>query len=327
MIKYTEYKTINNGEEKIKIFFRKTPFGRFMLDRKFDENKSLELEFTIFNNYMEKSNVIVAHNKNDEIVGLIGYHLSDWDSVIFQKKVAMIQYFLVQESSPTREYEVSEELLNCFHNWVKANGIEIAITKLDTQYFSPVYILQKNGYILYECVTYRTLDNLKNFQKIGVEIEFRYANKMDKKILREIAQKSTFPKSHFYLDPNFDRTKIESMYATWIENALNAKQKLVLIEKEMQIAGVFLYDVIDYSLQFGKKMAVWKSAMVEQNFRSQGVGFNLFKATLQACIDDGVDCIDSSLAEKNILSQSFHDRLGFRIVNTRYTLHKWFLNN
>ncbi len=324
MVKYLKHSEIKDFDIKLKLFLSKVPFGRFLLDRKIDKNGAVELEFNNILRYADKGEIFADLDHNNEIVGLIGFHFSEWDTNVFLKRMAIVQYFLVTETNFGEEEEIVAELLNSFHTWSKANSIDVAVTKLDTLYFTPIYILQQNGYVVYECVTYRTIDNLENYKNIGNDVEFRFANKSDDDALKKIALKNTFPKSHFYLDPNFDRARIELMYSQWIENALNSKQKIVLIEEDKQIAGVFIYDIVDYTQQLGKKIGVWKSAFVDSNFRDKGVGFRLFKATLQACINDGVDLVDTSLVEKNIISQSFHDKLGFRLVNTQYTLHKWF---
>ena len=118
--------------------------------------------------------------------------------------------------------------------------------------------------------------------------------------------------------------KIDLMYARWIENALKSDQKIVIVEDNLKIAGVFIYDIVDYTAIMNKKFAVWKSAFVDSSSRGKGIGLKLFRATLQSCIEDGAEVVDSSLVEKNTISQSFHDKLGFRIINTVYTLHKWF---
>ncbi len=315
---------ISSHEDSIKKLFNKQVFGRFLSDRQIDKPGALNYELNALISYLKKGEIIVAINDSKDVIGLIGFHFSEWDTNVFQKRVAFLQYFIVEEGNVKFEREIASKLLDKFHEWVKDREIDVVIVKIDTQYFSPIFVLQQNGYILYETITSKSLDVTSDIRNVTEGIDYRFAENSDIESLREIALKNTFKKSHFYLDTNFSIESVELMYARWIENALNSKQKIVIIEADNKIAGVFIYDIVDYSAFINKKIAVWKSAFVDDLYRGKGIGLRLFKATLQACINDGVDIVDSTLVEKNIISQSFHDKLGFRLVNTLYTLHKWF---
>lgn len=311
-------------EKEIRQFIISTPFGRFMSDRRIEFKNSVEFELINLKKYTERGNYIIAANEKSEIQGLIGFHFSQWDSDVFLKRVAILQFFLVKEVDVNIDKAIANQLIEQFHNWINENQINVVITKLDTQYFTPILTLQQHGYILFECVTFRSLEINNSLKSIGEGIKFRYAVESDNETLKQISLNNTFSKSHFYLDTNFDTERVELMYAHWIESALKSKQKIVIVEDNNQIAGVFIYDLVDYSSVLNRKIGVWKSAFVDSNFRDKGIGLKLFRVTLQSCINDGVDVVDSSLVEKNIVSQSFHDKLGFRLVNTLYTLHKWF---
>jgi UDP-2,4-diacetamido-2,4,6-trideoxy-beta-L-altropyranose hydrolase len=322
-----EYKIIDitHYEDAIKKLFHKQPFGRYLSDRKIEKPGAIAHEWNRLLEYSKKSTVILAIKDETEVIGIIGFHFSEFDTDVFQKRMAFLQYFMVEESDITFEREIAKSLLDQFHDWVKDNAIQVVATKLASQYFSPIYVLQEHGYILYENLYFETLDISKgDTNKDYKDIEYRYARDADKDTLKEIALNNTFSKSHFYLDTKFSVDRVDLMYARWIENALKSDQKIVIVEDDKKIAGVFIYDIVDYTETMNKKFAVWKSAFVDSSSRGKGIGLKLFRATLQSCIDDGADVVDSSLVEKNSISKSFHDKLGFRMTNTVYTLHKWF---
>lgn len=323
-MKLVKVEDITPFELEIKNLFQKQPFGRFLSDRRIERANATNIEWDNLVNYSKKGIIILSFDTDSKIIGFIGFHFSQWDTDIFKKRLAFLQYFIVKETDSSAERKIAETLLFNFHDWILNEKIEVVITKLDTQYYSPIYILQKNGYIFYETITYQTLDASSIRNNIFEGIEYRFADYKEKDILKKISLENTFRKSHFYLDSMFEVKTIDTMYACWIENALNSSQKIVIIEDNKQIAGVFIYELINYKSCFNKKIGVWKSALVDTKFRNKGIGLNLFKAALHSCIKDGVDIIDSSLVEKNIVSQSFHNKLGFRLVNTQYTLHKWF---
>jgi L-amino acid N-acyltransferase YncA len=324
MITYSKINKFSSIQDQLKVFINSTPFGRYLADRRIELSRSIVFELLNLEEYSERGNIILAFNDNREILGMIGFHLSEWDTKVFLKRIALIKYFLIKEFDATIEREIANQLVLLFHEWTADNKINAVITKLDTQYFIPVLTLQKNGYILYECITFRSVDISSDIMNIGEGIQYRFAKESDIEVLKKISLKNTFRKSHFYLDPNFNVERVNLMYSKWIENALNSNKKIVIIEDDNQIAGVFIYDLVDYSSILGKKYGIWESAYVDNNFRNKGIGLKLFKATLQSCINNGVNIVDSELVEKNIISQNFHDKLGFRLVNTLYTFHKWF---
>lgn len=322
-----EYKItdITPYKDSIQRLFQKQPFGRYLSDRTIERSGAIQHEWNCLTDYAKKASIMLAIKDTSEVIGIVGFNFSEFDTEVFQKRLAFLRYFMVEEGDITFEREIASTLLEKFHDWVENNSIQVVVTKLATQYFSPIYVLQQNGYILYENLTFQSLDISGGDENLSFrDIEYRYASDSDTETLKKIASNNTFSKSHFYLDTEFSVDKVDLMYAKWIENALKSDQKIVIVEDDHKIAGVFIYEIVDFTAIMGKKFAVWKSAFVDSSFRGKGIGLKLFKATLQSCIDDGVAIVDSSLAEKNIISQSFHDKLGFRMVNTVYTLHKWF---
>lgn len=311
-------------QDNIKSFFKLVPFGRFLSDHKLPILKSVELEYDNMFNYATTNGILYISIENDVINGIIGFHFSSWDTDIFDKRMAILKYFLVHESNYIDDRSVASELLLLFHNWAKEQEIQVAVTKVETKYFNPVLILQENGYIFFETNTYRSVKAQDFLGKVDKNINYRFANKSDKERLKELALKSTFLKSHFYLDKNFESSKVDSMYAKWISNALESQQKVLVLEEENEIAGVFIYDNIDLEKYYGTKFGVWKFAALDSKFRKKGLGLSLFHATINACIEDGNSIIDTDLVDKNIISQNLHDNLGFKLVNTLYTFHKWF---
>jgi GNAT superfamily N-acetyltransferase len=311
-------------QDKIKTFFKLVPFGRFLSDHKLPNQQSIELEYDNMLSYVTANGILHISLKNDVINGIIGFHFSPWDTDIFEKRMAILRYFLVHESNYISDRSIASELLMLFHDWAKEQDIQVAVTKVETKYFNPVLILQENGYIFFETNTYRTVKSQDFIGKVDNNINYRFANNGDKERLKELALKSTFLKSHFYLDKNFDVSNVDKMYAKWISNALESQQKVLVLEEENEIAGVFIYDNIDLEKYYGTKFGVWKFAALDSKFRKKGLGLALFNATINACITDGNSIIDTDLVDKNIISQNLHDNLGFKLVNTLYTFHKWF---
>jgi len=323
MIKYL-INDIRPHENEIRKLFYEQPFDRYLSDIRINKSAAVEYEWNLLNKYLTNGTIVIAVEDNTKVVGLLGFHFSEWDTYVFKNRLAYLKYFILKEDEGTLELEVSNNLLNVFHEWVKDNRIQVVISKLDTRYFGPVITLQQNGYLFFECITYKSLYDFQSYNALEQGISYRFADKMDAQKLKKLSLNNTFAKSHFYLDTNFKTERVNLMYSKWIENAVKTKQKILVIEEDNEIAGAFIFEIVDYRSSLGKKFGVWKSAFVDKKFRNRKIGLKLFFATLGCCINEGVDVVDTDLVDKNIISQSFHDKLGFRLVYTKYTFHKWF---
>lgn len=303
-------------ENALTEFLQASKFGRFQKQRFDFFNIQLEVQSLL--NYIQSANLLIDINEENKIIGLIGFHHSSWDSNIFNKKVAIIKYFLSYEENLYDSFNSTQNLIDEFHIWSTENLINAVIVKVETDYSSCIKSLNENGYTYYETITLQTKNNLKDINK---SIKYRFANKSDIEPLKTIALDNTFKKSHFYLDSEFEPEAVNNVYSTWIESSLKSRDKILIIESENKIAGMFIYSI---EIVNGVIYALWKFAAIEKSFRGKGLGNNLFQGTIHACKNEGAQFIDTSLAVKNTISLKIHSRLGFIPVMSLVTYHKWF---
>lgn len=322
MIKFKKFNDLSNIDSYLSKFFATVPFGRYITDTTIIRNDAIEEELFILHEYSKSSEIYLAF-KGEKILGIIGYKKSKWDSKHFGFNVAKINYFLVDDNDLEKKL-IASKLLNYFNDWGFKHEIKLVLAKLDTSNFPPVLAAQNSGFVLYECITQRILHNLCDFNENIFSHKYRYAKKEDLVALRYIAAKNTFNKSHFYLDEQIDSKKIDSLYEKWVDNAYESKSKIIVIEENGIIAGMFIYQVNEPNIALKTISATWQFAAVAPEFRNRGFGKKLFQCALNACIKEGALSVDTTLVEKNIISQKIHEKLGFGLLNTYYTLHKWF---
>lgn len=311
-------------EEKLFIFFSKIKFGRFLSDPNLKYEDALNFEIKNFLDYNIKANINFLI-ENNEILGLIGFKESEWDSSHFGYKVAKIDYFLINENNISAK-KGALILIKSFHTWVDANDIKVAITKIDSTYFDVSEVLQKENYIFYECITYRNLRNPKSLVGTLDNLNYRFASLNDFSQIKSIAESNTFEKSHFFLDTKFSKDKVNAMYVKWIKNALHpqSNDKVIVIEEDDEIAGVFIYNLPALPEFSNLLFSKFEFLAINKKYRNKGMGKRLFESAILSSINDGADIIDSTLVDKNIISQSIHEKYNFRLINTFYTFHKWF---
>jgi RimJ/RimL family protein N-acetyltransferase len=325
MIRFEKIEDFGRLSKHLYLFMQSVRFGRYLSDNSLDIDKAIHYELSVIENYINNAGVCyVAISESNNINGLIGFHYSFWDTDVLAERTAIIKYLLIKEVELYQERDISSNLVDIFHAWAKDNLIDVAIVKPETRYFTPIIVLQEKGYMFYECNTIKTISLMADNQSDFSDTQFRYAKADDFEKLKIFALKNTFKKSHFYLDARFDQKKVDLLYAKWIDSALNSDQKIVLIEYENNIAGVFIYDIEEQPELFKCKHGIWKFAAVDSSLRNKGLGLALFQAVMQSCIDHNVDVIDTDLVEKNIISQRIHDKFGFNLLYTLYTFHKWF---
>ena len=317
------HNNVQEYRDQFMVLFNEVRFGRYLRDYSLNQNSSIILEYQKLLNFSEYGNIHIAIDDNENIVGLIGYQQSIWDSDVFEKNVSLIKYFLLNDSITDDVLSIGQELLKIFEKWVFINNIDVAIVKIDTNQSVASLILQSNSYIFYECTTLQSLELNRNMLSIP-KIKFGFANENDLLILKDLVLNNTYEKSHFFLDKSFIKNKVNKMYSKWIESAFKNNKKFVVIRDNSLILGLFIYDILDYSKIFNKKFAVWEFALVEKKFRCRGLGKNLFAATIHSCLNQGVNVIDTELVVKNTPSLRIHNKLNFEAISSLYTFHKWF---
>ncbi len=311
-------------EKKIITFFSKMRFGRFLSDRNIRYDEALNFEKNKFLEYVHTGHVIFLMDEN-EICGLIGFRESEWDSEHFGYKVGKIDYFLMDENNINSK-NGAIILIESFHHWVNEQNIKVAIIKIDSAFFDVSEALQKNKFIFYECITYRNLRNANLMELKFDSIKFRFADVDDITKIKSIALSNTFEKSHFFLDNNFETERVNAMYVKWIETALDplSEQRVIVIEEDNEIAGTFIYSLPNLPEFPNLKFSKFEFLAINKKFRERGLGKKLFEAAILSSVNDGVNVIDSTLVDKNIISQNIHEQYNFNLVSTFYTFHKWF---
>lgn len=327
MILFKEVFDLNDYSERIIEFFRETDFNKYLVDKSLNKENAAIYSFNIFSKDNKDSNLFIALNEKDSIVGLILFCVSDWDTRIFKKKVGIVKYFLVNSGDKTSDRLMSQDLLNICENWAKNQNIEVLITKISSQYFEPVLALQNNSHIFYECVTETSLKVTdKIIEKYNDNVfNYRFPKPEDKSRLLEIAKANTYQKSHFYLDNKFDVDDVNSLYFKWIEGVIDLNKNLLVIDYDNDVAGMFVYEIEPFNNLLNNKYANWKFAAIDSKYRGNELGKLLFGAAVKICLLEDVGFINSSLVEKNLISQKLHSQIGFGLSNTFYTFHKWFI--
>ncbi|MFN7171007.1 MAG: hypothetical protein ACK4NT_07220, partial [Candidatus Omnitrophota bacterium] len=154
---------------------------------------------------------LVAEAKGN-MNGLITLVNLPWDTKHFGMKMARIGHLIYVNNN------LPYELINSVLKLCRRGKIKHLSFRVDTQDFSTIHALQKNGFYLVETLLtyiFTQADKISPLKDIYKVREFK---KQDLPYLMEIARKS-FTQNRFHLDPYIPKDKADSLYSEWIKNA------------------------------------------------------------------------------------------------------------
>ncbi len=144
------------------------------------------------------------------------------------------------------------------------------------------------------------------------------ATAADVPALRAIAHLS-HGATRFYADPNFDRDKCDSLYATWIEKSCAGYADAVLVAKlRGQVAGYFSCH------RLNDKQGKIGLVGVDAAARGQHIGSSLLEAGLRWFWEQGVRQIEVVTQGSNLPAQRLYQKAGFLTEQVQLWYHRWF---
>lgn len=260
---------------------------------------------------------LIAKDK-EEISGLVTLIKLPWDTKHFGFKMAKIGHLICLDNRLIDEL-INSVIKNCLKEKIKHLSFRV-----DTQDFSTIHVLQKNGFYLVETLlTYiftqaNRISNLKDIYKVR---EFK---KRDLPYLEEIAQKS-FSQNRFHIDPNISKEKADSLYSEWIKNAPLDKDTAFtfVAEKENQPVGFFTCK-FNHNILKWTKMKVLGRGLAAVLPEARGAYISLIKMALHR----GMNILKVDIGEFDTQVYNYpviktYQRFGMELVLARCTFHRW----
>lgn len=186
--------------------------------------------------------------------------------------------------------------------WAKEHSVGCVFTLLPVEKIGMVYDAVQRG-----------------FKLTDVRVEFvgdpsagrslRKATDDDRDWIKLVAVTS-YRKTRFHNDRNFDRQRVDEMYANW---ALTSTGTTYVSDSPEGRAGFVLVGETHLEL-----------IAVDESFRGNGHGLALARAALRHAYDQGRDELRVVTQSGNHAAQRTFQAAGFRLDNTSLWLHKWY---
>lgn len=270
--------------------------------------------------YSESS--FIAFEK-DCALGLVICGKSHWDSEHFGFSVGNILHLTGSEKGGTKALNTRKCLLEAATAWAQAHEIRFLFSRADGDDLTNIHALQDHGFHFVEDILYFKYDLTSPTNLKGAELKVRLSQNKDLDSLRAIAG-NTFTHSRFHRDPHIDKEKAARLYEKWIEASLEKEPNSVLVaEGEGKVLGFIICETKDLEDYFGKRILVLRLIGVSKDQKGRGIGSGLYLGALNF-FRNQTEIAYASSASVNIPSVKLLLKLGFKVVSSSLTFHKWF---
>jgi dTDP-4-amino-4,6-dideoxy-D-galactose acyltransferase len=233
----------------------------------------------------------------------------DWDSQFFQRRIARLNRRRLDERS-------AAEVLG----WCGENKIDCLYFLADADDAKTVRLAQQNNFIQTDVrVTFeRLLINDDRLLPESADGIVRLGDERDLVALRKIAS-TCHRDSRFYFDEEFERSKCDLLYATWIESSFkDFAQAVLVVEVAAQPVGYITCHLSGRESRIGL-------VGIADTQKGKGLGKKLVKRFLAWSSEQRAHRAIVVTQGRNIGAQRLYQRCGFLTSSFQLWYHRWFV--
>jgi ribosomal protein S18 acetylase RimI-like enzyme len=235
----------------------------------------------------------------------LAYSFLEWDSNLLGINVVGIKKIISRRKS-------IREMLRLFGSSLKKPCL--IVFRFGTAYSNLTRILREEGY--YKVETLVSFENNLKKKAGNRKAPVRGFRKSDTPFLVSIG-KNSFLNSHYYMDKNLSKRKIDLLKAEWIKNDCEGRADYIFVaEDNCEIAGFCFLLRKDNAL-------IIDLIAVSEKHRRKSIGSNLISKAISFSIKKGFKKIIVGTQQHNIPSINFYKENGFNQKKLEYTFHKY----
>ena len=300
-------------------------YGRYCEDRSLSLEQSRRFLFDQLWQFSTRTEArsIVAYSPSGELLGVLFYRLSQWDTEHFGWNVVVIEAIITGVLGYKQELEVADALVQKFLVACEALSVRFISVRVPSLNLPVTHSLERRGFCYIEtCICNKyDLRRVNEFSKSPYRLRLI---RQDDYPLMVRYSRGAFASHRFRADSHIDMDKADALYEKWIRTAFNdPNQEILVLDVDGRPAAFMIYYRSDLRQYFGLRFAMWKMALLDPQNRNGGLGTNFFITLLHHHQEEGLDVVDSGLSMRNLASLNLHIKLNFRVVSTTLTFHKW----
>lgn len=250
------------------------------------------------------------------ISGLLKGSPLHYEQDVFGFPCSRIDFMASRRGTPS--LDTKRSLLSEFQGLPAFKNSKFYSTKVRSGDQSTLQALEEQGFSdICEYVTFHIPLTQEKYEFDRANV--RVAQQKDIHQLKRIAGKEAFSHSRFYVDPRFNRKKVEEFYAQWIANSVVSPRHKVFVYDE----GSGALGFIDLGgMQFEKRAGDLNLIAVEERARGKGIGKTLLNAAFDFFKKNNASDFYVETEAENKGSLILYDKYGEVITRTK-VLHKW----
>lgn len=254
----------------------------------------------------------------------------DWDSQIYGKRMASLEYIFHNENAKSPDMQSLQELLGQIEMFARSEQYDFLLVKAYTNHISLIHALQHSKYLLVDTL----LDYTYNYAQSPLaeiqeptsrsQVTIRDAISDDLDALIQLSELAfTRHYGRYHSDIRTSKEMATNVYKQWTHSSLTGYADRVLIaELDSEIVG---YTVWRYPQEHNKvlgRVGHYSIAGIHPKASGQNL-FRLLTYHGMQALHGIADYIVGPTHVNNYPVQRGYESLGWRIHDARHSFHKW----
>ena len=248
-------------------------------------------------------------NKNldlEEIVDLVS--IMKWDSDFFGFNVAYLSC-----------RNLTESILFKIDSFIKTNNVRLIEYLCNCHDDKSVKIAEKNNFHFTDIrLTFDLLLNIKYNKILSSGFEIKAATKNDIARLQSLTS-DLYKDSRYFYDGNFDLSKINEFYSSWVEKAVIGTFDKICYTLYCH-GNPIGFCTIKYTSEDIANIGLFG---IDSAYSGKGLGKLLLQGVCDRLIDEGIKKILVVTQGRNYAAQRLYQSIGFKTSRTQLWYHKW----
>lgn len=258
---------------------------------------------------------------NGKITGLLTFSISDWDSKVFTIKMAKFEYISAM-GDYAQELVIKKKLLTKSLEYARAQAVKHLSIRVAADDFSTIHALESFGFKLMDnLVAYVMTKNTKIvLPKAGCRFTVKQVSQEDIEAAGNLlAEKCIL--GHYSFDPVIPRLEVMNMYRSWLKSTFRDLENndIFVAKRNDRIAGCSLFS-FNTLLKKYTGLKILHRGIVAVEPSAIGCLFALADANIKKRSE--LDFAEFETQAYNYNVMSIIQKLGMRLIRSRYTFHK-----
>ncbi|MHA1568519.1 MAG: hypothetical protein ACTSXZ_03540 [Alphaproteobacteria bacterium] len=272
-------------------------------------------------NFVDEGGVVIGLKEGDDLVGIAGARKLSFDTEHFGVPMGRVGPFHLAKEMTSRE---GKELVDACLVHLIGLGCRFVDCRVPTADLMAARSLERSGFYLGDTqVDYAFRVQAAMLPSMRHRVQLRNVEPADEKALLDLTRETfTGYIDRFHKDPFFDNEKATEMYVKWLENSLGGlADHITVAQAGKRIGGFLTFQIKHEQNKIVKtRFAEGVLAGVAPWTRGKGV-YTSILADAMYWFANNCDIGTVVTQVDNTAVQAAWSRLGYRLVQGRYTFH------